>query len=180
MIFFWGGGSVYDNSRLFHDNSRPFHDNSRSFHGLSMVCPRSCFSHKKKDNKNTYGFLLLILESDFPGIPRGVKAEHGGSSIACQSISVPITVHKVPVVLELEIVGISRRREPWKPGVGLPSRASGHLVEEHTELLVLLVQLIEDGVDSVIRRPGRGRKTGCLQIHWPCRQTRSDASGSRP
>ena len=62
-VIFLGRGSVHDNSRLFHDNSRPFHDNSRSFHGLSMVCPRSCFSHKKKDNKNTYGFLLIPTSS---------------------------------------------------------------------------------------------------------------------
>jgi hypothetical protein len=62
-VIFLGRDSVHDNSRLFHDNSRPFHDNARSFHGLSMVCPQSCFSHKKKDNKNTYGFLLIPTSS---------------------------------------------------------------------------------------------------------------------
>ena len=55
-VIFFGGGSVHDNSRLFHDNSRPFHDNSRSFHGLSMVCPRSCFSHKKRTTKTHTDF----------------------------------------------------------------------------------------------------------------------------
>ena len=50
-FFFWGG-SVHDNSRLFHDNSRPFHGNSRSFHRLSMVCPQPCFSHKKGQQKH--------------------------------------------------------------------------------------------------------------------------------
>ena len=54
--FFFGGGSVHDNSRLFHDNSRPFHDNPRSFHRLSMVCPQSCFSHKKRTTKTHTDF----------------------------------------------------------------------------------------------------------------------------
>ena len=58
---------------------------------------------------------------------------------------------------------ISRRREAWEPWIGAPSRASGHLPELR---LQCLEELIEDGVDVVISRPGRGGDTGRLEAQF--------------
>jgi len=66
----------------------------------------------------------------------------------------------VPAVFELEIIGITCRREPSKPGVLRPIWHAGLLLVFPAKLPE---ELIEDGVNAIIGGPGRGRETGCLQ-----------------
>ena len=77
------------------------------------------------------------------------------------NIAAVLGVDKVPIVLELHRIGVPFGAQPWVARVGKPLQAAGQCPELW---LQCFKELVKDGVDGVVSRPGRGRKTGRLQI----------------
>ena len=96
-------------------------------------------------------------------VPPTVDGEYRCRPVRREPDAIFFRVGEMPLVSEFHCIGVPLCTQPWEPGVGKPDRAACQSLELWFQCIK---ELVKDGVNAIVSRPGRGGETGRLQIQF--------------